>query len=95
MGETFTGTPEYDPEETFYLGYAALISEVLQDDQVRVLPESTFADLDADSLDIVELVMAAEEKYDIEIPEAELEGIETAGQFLELVKKKLQVKDES
>ena len=46
-------------------------------------------DLDADSLDLVELVMALEEAFDIEVPEEELEGIETVGQAFDLVKSKI------
>lgn len=42
-------------------------------------------DLDADSLDLVEFVMALEERFDISVPEEDLEGIETVGQALTLV----------
>lgn len=42
-------------------------------------------DLDADSLDLVELVMALEERLDISVPEEDLEGVETVGQALDLV----------
>ena len=45
--------------------------------------------LDADSLDLVELVMALEEEFGIEVPEEELEGIETVGQAYDLVAGKL------
>jgi len=64
--------------------------EVLSVDADKVVPEAKFGDdLDADSLDLVELVMALEEAFDIEVPEEELEGIETVGQAFELVKGKL------
>ena len=46
-------------------------------------------DLDADSLDLVELVMALEEAFNITVQETELEGIETIGQAYELVTSKL------
>ena len=46
-------------------------------------------DLDADSLDLVELVMALEEEFDVTVEEEELEGIETVGQAYELVTAKL------
>jgi acyl carrier protein len=45
-------------------------------------------DLDADSLDLVELVMALEEEFDVSVDESELEGIETVGQAFELVTSK-------
>lgn len=42
-------------------------------------------DLDADSLDLVELVMGLEERFDIEVPEEDLEGVTTIGQAVDLV----------
>ena len=58
------------------------------EDQVTL--EAKFGDdLDADSLDLVELVMALEEEFDVEVPEEELEGIETVGQAYDLVAGKL------
>ena len=48
-----------------------------------------FADLDADSLDLVELVMALEERFDVAIPEEELDGINTVGNALDLLLGKL------
>jgi acyl carrier protein len=42
-------------------------------------------DLDADSLDLVELVMGLEERFDIEVPEEDLEGVTTVGQAVDLV----------
>ncbi len=60
--------------------------EVLQVSEDQVTMEAKFGeDLDADSLDLVELVMALEEAFDIEVPEEELEGISTVGQAYELV----------
>jgi len=64
--------------------------EVLQVQPDQVTTEARFGDdLDADSLDLVELVMALEEAFDIEVPEEELEGIETVGQAYDLIKSKL------
>lgn len=64
--------------------------EVLSVSDEQVTPDAKFGDdLDADSLDLVELVMALEEEFDVEVPEEELEGIETVGQAFELVTNKL------
>ncbi len=64
--------------------------EVLSVDADQVTKEASFADdLDADSLDLVELVMALEEEFDITVEEEELEGIETIGAAFDLVKNKL------
>jgi acyl carrier protein len=64
--------------------------DVLSVSAEQVTPEAKFADdLDADSLDLVELVMALEEEFGVEVPEEELEGIETVGQAYDLVVGKL------
>ena len=64
--------------------------DVLSVDADKVVPEANFADdLDADSLDLVELVMALEEEFDVTVEEEELEGIATVGQAYELVTGKL------
>jgi acyl carrier protein len=64
--------------------------EVLQVDPEKVTPTARFGDdLDADSLDLVELVMALEESFDVVVDEAELEGIETVQQAFVLVTSKL------
>ncbi|MGH8989337.1 MAG: acyl carrier protein [Acidimicrobiales bacterium] len=64
--------------------------EVLQVPADKVTLDARFAeDLDADSLDLVELVMALEEAFDVTVEEKELEDIETAGQAFELISSKL------
>ena len=78
-----------DREEAFekFKGCAV---EVLQVPAEKVTMDARFGDdLDADSLDLVELVMALEEAFDIEVPEEELEGVTTVGQAYELVTSKL------
>jgi acyl carrier protein len=64
--------------------------EVLSVDASQVTREARFAeDLDADSLDLVELVMALEEEFGVSVEEEELEGIETVGAAYDLVVGKL------
>lgn len=64
--------------------------EVLQVPAEKVTPEARFGDdLDADSLDLVEFVMALEEQFDITVDESELEGVETIEQAFTLVTSKL------
>jgi acyl carrier protein len=63
--------------------------DVLSVPEDKVVPEARFAeDLEADSLDLVELVMALEEEFDITVPEEELEGVTTVGQAYQLVTSK-------
>jgi acyl carrier protein len=50
-------------------------------------------DLDADSLDLVELVMGLEERFDISVPEEDLESVATVGQAVDLVMSKVEAKE--
>ncbi len=64
--------------------------EVLQVPADKITPDARFSDdLEADSLEVVELVMALEEAFEITVDESELEGVETIGQAFELVTSKL------
>ena len=64
--------------------------EVLQVQPDQITLDARFGDdLDADSLDLVELVMALEERFDVTIPEEELDGINTVGNAVDLLLGKL------
>ena len=64
--------------------------EVLSVEAHQVTMEANFADdLDADSLDLVELVMALEEEFDVNVEEEELEGVNTIQAAFDLVTSKL------
>ena len=62
------------------------ISYVGVEDLETIKPETTFIDdLGADSLDIVELIMALEEEFDMEIPEEEAEKITSVGDVVKYI----------
>ncbi|HUF83167.1 MAG TPA: acyl carrier protein [Acidimicrobiia bacterium] len=64
--------------------------EVLSVEPSQVTEKARFKeDLEADSLDLVELVMALEESFDISVPEEDLEGVLTVGQAVDLVVSKV------
>ncbi|MEE9415143.1 MAG: acyl carrier protein [Acidimicrobiales bacterium] len=64
--------------------------EVLSVEPAQVVKEASFADdLDSDSLDLVELVMALEEEFDVAVDEDELENIDTVGAAYALITAKL------
>lgn len=68
-----------------------IIVEQLGVSREEVVPQASFIeDLGADSLDIVELVMAMEEEFDIEIPDDDAEKIQTIGDVITYVKGKLE-----
>jgi len=67
-----------------------VLAEQLAVDEAQVVPDARFAeDLNADSLDLVEAVLALEEEWNIEIPENEMESVKTVGQAVDLVSSKL------
>ena len=67
-----------------------IIVEQLGVDETQVKPEASFIDdLGADSLDTVELVMAFEDKFDIEIPDEEAEKMRTVGDAIKHLNEKL------
>ncbi len=57
----------------------------VEEDEV-VMDASLIDDLGADSLDVVELIMALEEEFDIEIPDEEAENIVTVGDIIDYIK---------
>ena len=63
-----------------------IVVEQLEVEEGTVTPEASFAnDLGADSLDTVELVMALEEEFDIEIPDEAAEQIDTVGKAVDYI----------
>jgi acyl carrier protein len=65
-----------------------IIVEQLSVESEKVVANASFVDdLGADSLDLVELIMAMEEGFDIEIPDEDAEGITTVQDAIDYVKK--------
>ena len=66
-----------------------IVADHLGIDEAKVTEDSSFIDdLGADSLDTVELVMALEEAFDIEIPDEAAEGIATVGDAVKFIEEK-------
>jgi len=67
-----------------------VVEQLEVEDPGTVTPEASFAnDLKADSLDVVELVMALEEEFDIEIPDEAAEQIDTVGKAVDHISEKV------
>ncbi|HEY8464673.1 MAG TPA: acyl carrier protein [Bacillota bacterium] len=68
-----------------------IVVEQLGVDEEEVTEQASFVDdLGADSLDIVELVMALEEEFDVEIPDEDAEKIVTVGDAVNYIKENAQ-----
>ncbi len=71
----------------------AMIVEQLGVSEAEVVVEARFIDdLGADSLDIVELIMALEDEYGIEIPDEDAEKMETVGDAIRYIEERLAAK---
>lgn len=66
-----------------------IVSDQLEVSFEKLSMETTFEDIDADSLDIVELVMALEEEFDLEISDQEIENIKTVGDIVKYIESKI------
>jgi acyl carrier protein len=63
-----------------------IVSEQLGVDEAEVTPQASFVDdLNADSLDLVELIMSLEEEFGMEIPDEDAENIRTVQEAVEYV----------
>ena len=67
----------------------SIVSDQLGVEEEEISLETSFEDLNADSLDIVELIMSLEEEFDMEIPDEDAERMTTVGAAVDYVKSKL------
>ena len=73
-------------EEVFEKVKETIIEQLGVADTAVTMEASFLDDLGADSLDIVELIMALEEEFDMEIPDADAEKVVTVGDVVEYIK---------
>ena len=75
-----------NPDAIFEKVKEVIIEQLAVEDDAIKLETSFIDDLGADSLDIVELIMALEEEFDLQIPDSEAEKITTVGDVVEYIK---------
>ncbi|MFN9644453.1 MAG: acyl carrier protein [Cyanobacteriota bacterium] len=76
-------------QEEIFDKVRGIVAEQLSVEEAEVTPQASFQnDLGADSLDTVELVMALEEAFDIEIPDEDAEAITTVGAAVKYIQEK-------
>jgi acyl carrier protein len=69
-----------------YTEIKAVVVDLLGVDEAKVTPEARFReDLEADSLDLVELIMAFEDKFGAEISDEDAQGIKTVGDAVKYI----------
>ncbi len=74
-------------EQEIFTKVREIVAEQLGVEQSDVTPEASFIDdLGADSLDIVELIMALEEEFDLDIPDEEAEKISVVRDAVDYIK---------
>ena len=73
-------------EEIFEKVKGIIVEQLGVTDTLVTMEASFIDDLGADSLDIVELVMAIEEEFDIEIPDSDAEKVVTVGDVVDYIK---------
>ncbi len=72
--------------EELLAGLAEVLEEVAGTPADKVVPEATFdADLDIDSLTMVEVVVACEERWEVRIPDEALENLRTVGDAIDFI----------
>lgn len=77
-------------QEEIFAKVKKIVAEQLEIEPEKVTPEANFAnDLNADSLDTVELVMALEEAFDVEIPDEAAEKITTVQAVVDYINEKV------
>ncbi len=69
-----------------------IVTRVTRKPETAFSPETSFEDLDADSLDIVQILVALEDTYDIEIQDEELQQIKNMKDFIAYIERKIDEK---
>ena len=75
-----------NPDAIFEKVKEVIVDQLGVEDEAVTTETSFIDDLGADSLDIVELIMALEEEFDLQIPDSEAEKIATVGDVIEYIK---------
>jgi acyl carrier protein len=66
-----------------------IVTKIVRKPDTDFKPNATFKDFDADSLDIVQILVAIEDTYDIEIQDEELQEITDMGNFIAYIERKV------
>ncbi|RLG23137.1 acyl carrier protein [Methanosarcinales archaeon] len=67
----------------------SVVTKIVRKPGTEFTATTTFKDLDADSMDIVQILVALEDTYDIEIIDDELQGVTNMGDFIAYIERKV------
>jgi len=67
----------------------SIVTKIVRKPDTDFTPSTTFKDLNADSLDIVQMLVALEDTYDIEIQDEELQEVTNMGEFIAYIERKV------
>lgn len=71
-----------------------IVTRIVRKKETDYKPDATFKDLEADSLDVVQILVAVEDTYDIEIPEEELENVTDMESFVACVERLIDARNQ-
>jgi acyl carrier protein len=72
-----------------------IIAKIIRKEDIVLNPATTFKELGADSLDVVQVMVALEETFDIELVDEDMKSISNMGGFIDYVKKKVAEKNKA
>jgi len=72
-----------------------IVANIVHVDKSVLTREGTFKDIKADSLDIVQALVAIEDKFDIEVPDEDAQKFQNFGDFIDYVEKRVAEKEKS
>jgi len=72
-----------------------IIAKIVHVDKSILTRESTFKEIKADSLDMVQALVAVEDEFDIEVPDEDAQKFQNFGDFIDYVEKQVAAKEKS
>jgi acyl carrier protein len=72
-----------------------IIAKIIRKEDLVLTPNTTFKELGADSLDVVQVMVALEEAFDIELIDEDMKALSNMGGFIDYVKKKVAEKNKA
>jgi acyl carrier protein len=72
-----------------------VIAKIIRKEDIVLTPTTTFKELGADSLDVVQVMVALEETFDIELVDEDMKSLTNMGGFIDYIKKKVAEKNKA